>query len=57
LPPRSRTNVAASFHDVEAAALAVLGELITHPLVYPREPEVVAALRGSMTLPICPLNP
>jgi len=34
------------FGDVEAAALGVLKELVTHPLVYPREPEVVAALHA-----------
>ncbi len=39
------TTKGTHFRDVDAAALAVLGELVENPLIHPHEPEVVAALR------------
>jgi hypothetical protein len=40
-----KTTNGAHFGDVEAAAFAVLGELVENPLIHPHEPEIVAALR------------
>lgn len=46
MAPGRTTSSDTTFRDVEAAAFGVLGELVEHPLLHPREPEVVAALRA-----------